>query len=188
MLILDKYWPGGSHGVISEGFKTRSIHIDLRAAINFAADYLLFNAVGHGQAFLAWRPWIVEDETLSSNSALFPGTIKLATANTLFFARTFHDGRPPPPAASCARATVSRSMKDETNSRSKRRQGVIADYVLWGQEVIDTSDAVDEASLRAVLGVPNDGLVSAVLAQCFDVCKPLHSWARDIAINKTSVF
>jgi len=64
--------------------------IDLRSAVNLAADYALFNALPpHVPALLSWRPWILEEPILAAKSALFPGAYYLCSYFILQLRRGF---------------------------------------------------------------------------------------------------
>ena len=135
--------------------------VDLRPSVNFAADYMLFNALGPGASFISWRPWVVEDPSLSSKSALFPGFVKRSTAITLELAENILDGKAPPSA-----------RRFGSISQSKASGGSVADFCLWGERgLVDISSVASASEARALLGESGPYSVAhAVLEQCFDTC------------------
>ena len=210
--VLDAHWrPGGAEGAVrwwqeqqqkrqmttmeesSPSPAAASSWIDLRPAVNFAADYMLFSAIeatsssssvlsssltqrSKVRSYISFRPWIVEDEALSAASSLFPGTVKQATADTLRLSELLLDGRQPP-----QRPPKSTPVSLASSNLSRRKIDKLADFMLVGDDLIDVSSgaATPRDMLRLLLPPTTDEeqrgrpetIFEAAVAQCFHVCE-----------------
>ena len=123
--------------------------------------------------------WSRSDGRCHTNSAA--GTVKRSTATTINLAAALLDGHPSPPAPPPPRDSFEQvEAGAAVVGRGGGSGAAVADFVLWGEELVAMRGAHSAMDLRRLLGlqeigsdgIGGSGIFGAIIDQCLSSCAP----------------